>query len=126
MTCSYNKSCVRVFHSPIKLQPECVLGVTNMVPQALCKHGLRAQALCGSSMVMTRRQSKTQPARPDSYGSPCHMTECLTAIATVSCLIACCILVSLERQVMNISRVPACEGKDKFQLKEKSLCILKS
>lgn len=80
------------------------------------------------SMVMTRWQSKTQAVWADSYGSPSHMTECLIAIATASCFIlhAASILVSLEHKFMNISKVPACDSKDKFQLKEKSLCIRKT
>lgn len=51
MTCFYKPSqpCLRVFQSAIKLQSEGVLGVNNVVPQALCKHSLKAQALRGSS-----------------------------------------------------------------------------
>lgn len=49
------------------------------------------------SMVMTHWQSKTQPAWADSYGSPSHLTECLIAIATASCFIACCFDLGLPR-----------------------------
>lgn len=47
MTCFYKISqpCLGVFQSAIKLQSE---SVTNVVPQALCKHSLKAQALRGS------------------------------------------------------------------------------
>lgn len=52
MTCLYNwrvfsQPGAGVFQSAIR-EPESVLRVTNMVLQAFCKHGLRAQALCGS------------------------------------------------------------------------------